>query len=75
MRNLRLFSNLNQRLRAVIGGESRSGEPIKKVNQPLNRFHAVITVSDAHQKMRVCLGQFKAIKQRSGARRSRQGCE
>jgi len=29
--------------------------PIKKVSQPLNRFHAVSTVSDTHHKMRVCL--------------------
>jgi len=34
---------------------SRSGKPIKKVNQRVNRFHAISTVSDTHHKMRVCL--------------------
>jgi hypothetical protein len=33
------------------------------------------TVSDTHRKMRVCLADLKAIKQRSGACRSRQDCE
>jgi hypothetical protein len=33
----------------------RSGKPIKKVNQRVNRFHAISTVSDTHHKMRVCL--------------------
>jgi hypothetical protein len=40
---------------------SRSGKPIKKVNQRINRFHS--TVSDKHNKMRVCLADLKAIKQ------------
>jgi hypothetical protein len=44
---------------------SRSGKPIKKVNQRINRFHS--TVSDTHNNMRVCLADLKAIKQRSGA--------
>jgi len=34
---------------------SRSSKPIKKVNQRVNRFHAISTVSDTHHKMRVCL--------------------
>src|SRR5215831_13125849 len=37
---------------------SRSGNPIKKVNQSVNRFHTVSTVSDAHDKMRVCLADL-----------------
>src|SRR5262249_31663194 len=52
---------------------SRSGKPIKKVNQRINRFHS--TVSDTQNKMRVCLADLKAIKPRSGACRSRQHCE
>src|SRR5215471_13593695 len=42
---------------------SRSGKPIKKVNQRINRFHS--TVSDTHNKMRVCLADLKAIEQPS----------
>ena len=34
---------------------SRSGKPIKKVNQRVNRFHAISMVSDTRHKMRVCL--------------------
>jgi hypothetical protein len=36
---------------------SRSGNPIKKVNQSVNRFHASV-LPDTHHKMRVCLADL-----------------
>ncbi len=40
---------------------SRSGKPIKKGNQRVNRFHAVNTVSDKHHKTRVCLREVSEL--------------
>lgn len=40
---------------------SRSGKPIKKVNQRVDRFHAISTVSDTHHKMRERLQRVASI--------------
>jgi len=43
---------------------SRSGKPIKKVNQRVNRFHTSV-LPDTHHKMRVCLTDFSTAQQSS----------